>query len=175
MKDPIKLKDLILETVDFGKVMMEYKVQFGFNPLVSDEVQFRCPFHGDDSKPSSRYYRSTQSTYCWVCKERLNVISFIMKKQSLNFIGALNHIVNRYGIDTNLIPDTVEFATDNPKAISRTNIEMSYIKRKLFELRRTIPFEKYNILCAAYYMVLFMISKGDDVTDKVSKLEMKLL
>ena len=174
MKDPTKLKELILKSVDFGKVLLEYNVPFNFNPLIADEAQFRCPFHGDDIKPSSRYYRSTQSAYCWVCKERMNVISFIMKKQGLNFLGALSFIVNRYGIDTSLIPDAAEFLNNGPKETSRTNLELEYIKRRLFDIKGKIPFEKYNFLCSAYHIMSFKTSKDEDITDQISKLELKL-
>jgi hypothetical protein len=98
-----------------------------------------------------------------------------MKKQGFNFIGALNYIVNRYGIDTNLIPDAIEFILDNPKEISETNIRLTRIKNILYRLRhKKISFEKYNILCSAYHMMLFKVSNKEDITDKISKLESKL-
>ena len=60
MKDIEKLKDLVLEKVDLAQVMLDYKVNFVFNPLKVDEAQFKCPFHGQDTKPSARYYRATK-------------------------------------------------------------------------------------------------------------------
>lgn len=174
MKDPDKLKELILKGVDLSKVMLEYDVNFAFNPNAADEVQFRCPFHGEDNKPSSRYYRSTQTTYCWVCKERLNVIDFIKKKRGLGYYAALNYIIDRYKLDISNIPNDAQLEYEESKEVSKVQIDLDQIKVKIMDLMGTIPFERYNAICSAYLMLNYQVSLKKDVSESLSKLLLKL-
>jgi DNA primase len=49
----------------------------------------RCPFH-QDHNPSFVVYPRTQSFYCFGCREHGDVLSFLMRKESLTFPEALN-------------------------------------------------------------------------------------
>lgn len=174
MKNPDKLKELILKNIDLGKVMLEYDVNFAFNPAAADEVQFRCPFHGEDNKPSSRYYRSTQTSYCWVCKERLNVIDFIKKKRGLGYYAALTYIIDRYQLDVSDIPNDAQLEYENCKKVSTVQVDLDQIKSKIMDLMGTIPFERYNAICSVYLMLGYQVSLKKDVSENLSKLLAKL-
>jgi hypothetical protein len=204
MKNPVKLKELILSKVDLADVMQHYDVKFAYNPKFADEAQFSCPFHGKDNKPSARYYRSTQTCYCWVCRKKRDVVSFIKDKKSLSFKGAMAYLIDWYKIDTSSISDDPEFEMKKRKAMTvhdwanidpsvvPTNLSFMFPKKedqdpaeeetirsimlrnKIKALCNKIPFEKYNAVCSVFYMILFEMSKGVKVFDKISKLESKL-
>ena len=174
MKDPMKVKDLILKEIDFSRVLLDYHVEFTYSPELMDTVQLRCPFHGQDNKPSARYYRDSQSVFCWVCRERWDVIGFIMNKENLPFISALFYIVNRYQLDISVIPDDPELLSEKKKTVSVVSVKVINAEKKLKGLRNSIVPEKYGILVIAYYMILYKSSKGNDVTEDIDKFNKKL-
>jgi len=177
MKDPNKLKDLILEKIDLGEIMQEYNVNFVFNPNKAHEVQFRCPFHGKDNKPSARYYRESQSAYCWVCHKRFDVIGFIMEKLGISYGGALSHIIMKYHLDISHIPEGPDIPYQDyiKKAdVPKIRPILSNINANIEKLKYKIPFEKYNILCAVYDGLIFKTSKNIDVIANAEKLESKI-
>lgn len=177
MKDPNKLKDLILEQIDLGEVMQQHNVDFVFNPEKAHEVQFRCPFHGKDNKPSARYYRETQSAYCWVCHKSFDVIGFIMEKLGISYGGALGHLITKYGLDISHIPEgpNIQYWDYVKKAdISKIGPVLSNANMNIEGLKYKIPFKKYNILCTVYDGLMFKTSKGIDVMSSAEKLESKI-
>lgn len=173
MKDPVRLKELILETVDMAKVMLDYGVKFVYDPTLSEEAQYHCPFHGKDNKPSSRLYKATKSSYCWVCKKRWNVISFVMDKESMSFSRALTYIVRKYGIDVSSIPDEPDIRMTT-HSMDWTEKEMLGTKKSIMKHRGKIPLEKYSRLCVAWYMISYSISRGLDVTESITRLKNKI-
>jgi hypothetical protein len=116
VKDLTKIRDVILEHLDLTQIMLDYGVEFIYNPLHMDEVQLRCPFHGKDNKPSARLYKATNTCYCWVCQKRWNGIDFIKEKEGFSYGAALSYIIKKFNIDISAIPDMPEKA-DNPKLI----------------------------------------------------------
>ena len=67
----------------------------------------RCPWH-DDERPSLQVNPDRQSWKCWPCNDGGDVFSFVMKRENLDFPGALRMLADRAGI---------EFRTANaPKA-----------------------------------------------------------
>ena len=176
MKNPDRLKELILAKVDLAQVMLDYGTHFMYSPLHTEEAQFRCPFHGNDNKPSARYYRSTQTCYCWVCAKRWVVISFIKDKESLNFYSTLNFVVKKYQLDTSSIPEGVEFQPlkSKEKEVSDQRISFIYLKNRIRDFRGKISFERYRALCCFYQMAEFKASQDIDVTESLKKLELKI-
>lgn len=173
MKDATLLKERVINTLDLARIMLDYRVKFTYDPMQLDEVQYQCPFHGEDRKPSARFYRSTQSCYCWFCKKRWDVISFIMDKERLKFIEAIKYIINKYDIDTRDIPDSPDMRIKKPQ-ISMQNIELKRSEKNIKELRNKISFEKYNSLVFAWYLIAFQANKGVDVAESIKKLKNKI-
>ena len=69
-----------------------------------------CPFH-DENTPSFIVYPNTQSFYCYGCATGGNVITFLMKKNNMEYIEAIRELAKRYGVDLNetkLSPKEVE-------------------------------------------------------------------
>jgi hypothetical protein len=174
MKDPKKVHELIVEKLDMATVMEEYGVEFKHSPHIASEVQFKCPFHGADNKPSARLYNTTKSCFCWVCRKAWDVVSFIMEQESMGYKQALHYIPNRYRVDLSSIPDdpTIKFKIAQ---VSNKNVQMMNLKSNILDLRKNIPLEKYKILCAVFFMAKYQDSKGVDVTLGFQKLEDKLL
>lgn len=175
MKDPIKVKDLIIDKLNLADVMVEYGVQFQFNPLLVSQVQFKCPFHGKDTKPSARLYNETKSCFCWVCRKTWNVVSFIMEKEGLIFKHTLSFIIKKYKIDVSTIPDAPELVLkSSPLDLDDKKVHFHKIRANILELHG-IPFEKYRALCAAYFMVKYADVCGADVLGDLKKIEDKIL
>ena len=176
MKDPTKLKELILEKVDLASVMTGYGIQFTFNPAYADEVQYRCQFHGKgDNKPSARFYRQTKSCYCWVCRKRWNVIEFIKDKEVLNYYQALKYIASKYKLDLSSIPDDPEFVENKKELPSETILQLACMHKALLRMRGKLDFERYNVLCAYFLSTSYRDHEHEDVRESLSKLEEKLL
>jgi len=174
MKDPIKLKDLIISKIDMSKLMMDYNVSFIYSPENASEVQYRCPFHGKDNKPSARFYRRTNSAHCFKCRKTWNPVSFIMDKENFNFIQSVNYLINRYNIDTSSISDDPEFKDPESKPVSREDVKLLSIKNNIREYRGKISFDKYRALCFAYYMISFKKYKNESIIKDIEKLESKI-
>jgi hypothetical protein len=174
MKDQQKLKDLLVEKVDLANVMLRYKVKFQFDPHLANEVQFKCPIHGQDNKPSARLYNSTKSCYCWVCRKSWDVVSFTRDMEKLSFTETLQYMVNLHKVDTSSIPDGPNL---DPYVAhcSEERILGQQIRTGIQSLRKKIPFEKYRALCVAFFMVNHAISKGADAKESLNKIQDKIL
>jgi len=174
MKDLKRVKDLIIATIDMASVMKQYGIQFTFDPQKAVEVQFRCPFHGADKKPSARYYRPTQSAYCWKCHKSWDVISFVMDKEGFSFVDAIRYIVNRYNVNISSIPDDPDIREKKQPKPAESSVTLLAIERKLQELRGKLIFEKYRAFCTAVIMARFAVSQGTNSVDMIKKIESKL-
>lgn len=177
MKNIEDLRDLILKEVDMTEVLLDYNVDFIFNPKLVDEVQLRCPFHGQDNKPSARFYKNTQSMFCWVCYKRWDVISFIMEMEQLYYRKAILFIIDKYKLDTSSLSDEPRLTPLNlgdDLTISEESIETKLIKNRIRDLRGKIPFEKYRALGCAYFIVMFKMSQGGDISADLDKLGSKI-
>jgi hypothetical protein len=174
LKDPQKLRDLIVDTLNLADVMLAYKVSFAYDPHLASEVQFKCPIHGKDSKPSARLYNSTKSCYCWVCRKSWDVVSFVKDMEKLSYNETLDYIIKRYRIDTSSIPETPELGLPD-RTYSVKEVDVIQIRSNIIDLRQKIPFEKYRALCAAFFMTEYAISKGADSTESLNKIQDKIL
>jgi hypothetical protein len=175
MKDPVKLKELLIEKINLADVMIEYNVEFPYDPRLVAEVQFKCPIHGKDNKPSARLYNDTKSCYCWVCRKSWDVVSFIQDMEKFSFGQTLNYIIKKYKIDTSSILDTPELDLEsNEISINDPLIKKAKIKKMILELKKTIPYKSYCSLCTAYFMSDFAIAKGANPVETLNKIEEKL-
>lgn len=178
MKNPEKLRELILKEIDMIRVLQDYNVDFVYNPALVDEAQLRCPFHGQDNKPSARFYRGTQTMFCWVCYKRWDVIQFVMEREQIYYKRALLFLIDKYKLDISSISD--EPVLKAPKLsngaviVSEGSVETKLIRKKIHDYRGKIAFEKYRALCCALYIIMFKMSKGGDILSDIKKLENKL-
>ncbi|MBQ9783325.1 MAG: DNA primase [Clostridia bacterium] len=56
-----------------------------------------CPFHNEKT-PSFTVFPATKSFYCFGCGAGGDVISFVMREENLDYVGALEHLAARAGI-----------------------------------------------------------------------------
>lgn len=83
----------ILESVNIGDVISNYTQLRNRG----DELSALCPFH-DDFNPSLSVNPGKGFWYCFGCSEGGDVISFIMKAESIDFKEALSFLAERYNI-----------------------------------------------------------------------------
>ncbi len=86
-----------------------------------------CPFHSEKT-PSFTVFPATKSFYCFGCGAGGDVVSFIMREENLDYVGALEHLANRAGIT---IED--DRANEDKNAIPRKRIyEMNLAAARFF-------------------------------------------
>lgn len=161
MKDTTKLKEKINEYIDLATILKED----GIIRSGLSEEQVSCPFHGRDIKKSARFYRATDTMYCWTCKESWDLFSYLIKREGTTFREILNSLVTKYKIDTSDVPDAVEGAKQ--KRIRAKHVK--YDEKKLYleqlhnivtSIRGDIPQEKYVRLVFAFMLLKY--STDDD-------------
>ncbi len=57
-----------------------------------------CPFHNEKT-PSFTVFPATRSFYCFGCGAGGDVVSFVMKEENLDYVGALELLASRAGIE----------------------------------------------------------------------------
>jgi DNA primase len=170
MKDLDKLKEKITESIDLATILKEDGL------VVSDmsEEQIHCPFHGPDKKKSSRFYKKTDTIYCWTCKESWDLFSYLVKRDGISFREVLESLVKKYRVDISGVPDVVEGAKQKRLKAK----EIKYDTKKLYlerlqnivtDIRNEIPQEKYVRLVFAF-MLLKYATDDDKFEESVVKI-----
>ena len=86
-----------------------------------------CPFHSEKT-PSFTVFPATKSFYCFGCGAGGDVISFTMRAENLDYVGALELLAQRAGIT---IPE--DDSAQNEKTVPRKRIyEMNLAAAKFF-------------------------------------------
>jgi DNA primase len=161
MKDLTKLKDKILEYIDLATVLRED----GILQTHFTEEQIGCPFHGPDKKKSARFYRDTDSMYCWTCKESWDLFSYVQTRDSETFRGALEALVKKYRVDVSKVPDAVEGAKQKRLEAKKVKYDtkkfyLEKLQTIVTSMREEIPQDKYTRLVFAYMLLKY--STPDD-------------
>jgi len=177
MKDPIAVKKLISERITLGEALKE---DFGIS-LSIDEIQLSCPFHGQDAKKSARYYKDTDSMYCWVCKKSWDLYSYIGQKEALGFNRTVDFLIKKYHIDISKAPDifsgeTSPFFKKRKVEVNGRALAAAKIKTHLVKLRDKIDPIKYSKLVFAFMVLKHNTSEerfGED-SNKLANLIVKL-
>jgi len=88
--------DRVNQECDLGALLQEYG--YAVVPDRQREQQFSCDLHGVDAKPSARLYGATNSTYCWVCQKTRDPIAYVMEKEHVGFVEAVDMLERRLGL-----------------------------------------------------------------------------
>ena len=96
-----------------------------------------CPFHNEKT-PSFTVFPATKSFYCFGCGAGGDVISFIMREENLDYVGALEYLAARAGITIPHEDDPVDKDTVGRKRV----YEMNLAAAKFF--RECLIDEKYG-------------------------------
>jgi hypothetical protein len=155
MKDIVVVKQIIAESITLGDVLKE---DVGIS-LDIDEIQLSCPFHGVDAKKSTRYYRDTDTMYCWVCKKSWDLYGYVSQREALAFNKTVDFIVKKYRIDISKAPDVFSGGETSPMFAKRRvevdgkALAVEKIKNYLVKLRGKIEDEKYIRLVFAFMLL----------------------
>jgi hypothetical protein len=155
MKDIEAVKGLVADQITLGEILRE---DTGIS-LDIDEIQLSCPFHGVDAKKSTRYYRETDSMYCWVCKKSWDIYGYIAQREVLNFGKAVDFLVKKYRIDISKAPDVFSDERESPLfakkrvAVDGKALAIAKIKNYLIPLKDKIAPEKYTRLVFAFMLL----------------------
>lgn len=80
--------------------------------------QIKCPFHGQDNKPSARIYPDSNNrpshVWCYVCQKSWDAIGLQMEFGSLKFSQALSELERSYGIEVPEMPKDLKGKTEEP-------------------------------------------------------------
>ncbi|MGM9625085.1 MAG: DNA primase, partial [Eubacteriales bacterium] len=85
----------------------ELKIRNNIEDVISSHVSLKragsnyvglCPFHNEKS-PSFTVFSATRSFYCFGCGAGGDVITFVMKTENLDYIGAVTFLAKRAGIE----------------------------------------------------------------------------
>ena len=165
MKDIEDIKSLIKSQVSLGDMLKTDGFITGF----TDEEQLSCPFHGADRKKSARYYRETDTSYCWVCKERLDVISYVQKKEGMSFNQTISYLLKAYRIDISRLPDSSE---NNIESIKKRSVpKRDDRKYGLDKMKQAIMLTKDSIKNETFlkFVYLYMMLKYAVPEDKFNE------
>lgn len=175
MKDLEALKGRISEHIRLGDLLEEDGKITG---SVSEE-QYSCTFHGADYKKSARYYRETDSSYCWTCKQRWDLFSYLQQKEAMTFWQVVDYLVKRYNIPTKDLPDAVEEAQrkriEAPRVkISDSRLAVEKLSGAIRLLRGEVKNERYERMVFAF-MLLKHATEESKVVDGAEALRKALL
>jgi len=168
MKDLTALKDRIKERVSLGDILKRKNV---ISYTVSEE-QIPCPFHGVDNHKSARYYKETDTIYCWTCKKKWDLFSYFMEKEQAEFSLIINKLVRTFQVPTDDLPDALEGAISKTlekrtsSNFDRKKVILETMYRSILELKNTLSAEKYVRLVFAY--VLLKNSTPDDKFEEMA-------
>lgn len=158
MKDLEKLKEHINKHITLGMLLRnDNKITYDL-----DEEQIHCPFHGVDNKKSARYYKDTDTAYCWVCKKKWDIFSFVSQKRGLNLKETINHLVEEYRIDISSVPEQMDVfirdITGHQKvAVDRNKIFLIQLQDYINKLRNKIELDRYKKLVFSYMLIKYSV------------------
>ena len=154
MKDLEKLKEHVKKTITLGILLRnDGKVTYDL-----DEEQIHCPFHGVDNKKSARYYKETDTIYCWVCKKVWDVFSFISQKRGNSLKESINYLVSTYRIDISSVPEQMDvfiqgITGPNKVIIDHKKVFLIQVQDFILNLKNKIDPEKYKKLVFSYMIL----------------------
>lgn len=89
-------KEAIRQALPFARLMAHY----GLETFAHDKC--RCPFHGEDKKPSATI--KNEFFYCYTCGEKHDVFSFIMAMEHCTFQEAVTIGAEIAGVNASKCP-----------------------------------------------------------------------
>jgi len=160
MKEIVALKNRIAERVTYGDLLIRDGRISGALP----EEQFSCTFHGKDVKKSARYYKESDSSYCWVCKKKKDIYSYVQEKEQMGFWEAVRYLVRTYTIPIDDLPDAIREPRKTTDAEIKTKLDGKKIaSEKLAKairmLRGLVDDIRYEKLVFAFMLLKYATSE----------------
>jgi hypothetical protein len=178
MKDIGAVKKLIENKVSLGAIL---KSDVSLS-LDIDEIQLSCPFHGVDAQKSARFYRDTDSMYCWVCKKSWDIYGYVGQREVMNFNQTVNYLVKTFHVDISKAPDAFTGGETSPLftrkrvEVDRKALAIAKIKTHLVLLKTKIAPEKYIRIVFAFMLLKYNTpeERFRDDSNKLAHLIVKL-
>lgn len=123
-------------------VIEEIKYRNDIESVVSSYVNLKpagsnliglCPFHSEKT-PSFTVFKNTQTCYCFGCGSGGDVVTFIMKMENLDYVGALEFLAKRVGLTIPRDP-----AEEQRQVSSARLLEMNKTAAKFFHASLLAP------------------------------------
>ena len=89
-------KEEIREQVDLASVVEAYGIEL--QPIATNDVGGLCPFHDEDT-PSFAVSTEKQVYFCYGCKAKGDVFSFVQSMEGIGFVDAIHSIAEAFGVD----------------------------------------------------------------------------
>ena len=89
-----------------------------------------CPFHAD-RKPSFNVSPQIQWYQCWSCGEKGDIFTFIMKKENLDFMEALELLAKRAGVNFERTGESRERLSEKEEALELNRLAVKYFQDRL--------------------------------------------
>ncbi len=116
----------VIEEIKYRNDIEEVISQYVVLKRAGSNLNGLCPFHSEKT-PSFTVFKATNSYYCFGCGSGGDVITFIMKVENLDYVGALEFLAKRVGIT---IPES---GKDEQTGVKRSRIlEMNREAAKFF-------------------------------------------
>jgi hypothetical protein len=120
-------------------------------------------FHGADRKKSARYYKETDTAYCWVCKKKWDVISFTQEMEGMSFPQALKHIVSTNKLDISKLPDAPEAEAQRIRVrevvkVDERKLSIERLSQAITAIRDEVPPESYDKFVFSFMALKYLIS-----------------
>lgn len=165
IKDLNSLKEVIKNKITLEKLLLsERYIRGGMS-----EEQLSCPFHGKDVKKSARYYKDTDTMYCWVCKQSWDIFSFIERKEGVSFKEAIATLVKRYGIDISKVPNAIDktlerksnevFVGSKSTKVNDRLLKLEKLSQSIKLLKSSAGLETYSKLIYSYMVLKYTVSE----------------
>lgn len=170
MKDINALKQAIASKVRLGDILVARGVIDG----TMSEEQYCCGIHGQDLKKSARYYRETDSCYCWTCKKSWDIYRWVQDVEGMDFWTTVRWLCSTYNVDISKVPESTdlevksEYRKTHTIRVDQKKLYLERLKEAVRSLREHIPSEKYCRLVYAYQMLKFT-TPDDTFTDSATK------
>lgn len=134
--------------------------------------QFSCPFHGQDNKPSTRFYPSTngkpEGVWCFVCQERWDCITLFKKFEQLEgpFTRTLARIEQAFSIQTPEMPrEAIRFEDEGPIHTEVAQL-FEVCERRLRGARPKFPLDSYLKIGSVMDRLHYRLENGKSTNEQ---------
>lgn len=154
-------------------------------PDETTPTQLPCMFHGQDNKPSARYYprSGTKSDYvrCFKCRENWDCVNLYARFRGVRFMDALAELERRFRIKTPQRPDAADFMEPADRGSSYVSTEwrdiprvLSLLERKVMRARDKCGMTDYVKFCRVLDAVAYDFDKEGKSTPDMQAILRKL-
>jgi hypothetical protein len=155
-------------------------------PDDSTPFQVSCPFHGQDNRPSARYYPREGGKHdylrCFKCRENWDCINLLAKFNGLRFMDALADLERRYHIKIPKKPDAPEIVEPTDRSSTYVSDQWQDVPRmlkllegKLARLKPKCSFTDFVKFCRVLDVVEWDFNKINKSLPAMSDILKKLL